>query len=339
MNARDHAGDVSTWVYLWRVSKSKVTTDAKMERLLNLALALLGSRRFITKSELLSAIPGYEGAPDARDRMFERDKDELRALGIEIEVRQLDALFDDEVGYRIRSDSYRNQLPKLTAEEGLIAGAALSMVALLRRDEGIRKTQIKLDPLIDSQSSPLNRILDRQGLAGMVTSTCLPSLLKAIHQKSEISFRYERDGDGSRAERHIEPYKLFLHGEEWFLYGFDRDRNAERLFHLDNILGEIELLDAQFAPPEHVSAISFDQPMPTEEIICRVPEELGQSLILEGGEIMVESSGTVDVRFRTMNRDRLLRILLSIHPRIEVLSPDEAVLALDECRQRLLNAI
>lgn len=310
-----------------------------MERLLNLVLALLGSKRFITKSELLSTIPGYEGAPEARDRMFERDKDELRTLGIEIEVKQLDALFDDEVGYRIPSDSYRNQLPKLTAEEGLIAGAALSVIALLRRDDSIRKTQIKLDPLVDSQSSPLNRILDRQGLAGMVTSSFFPTLLKAIHENSLIRFSYERDGDGARAERNLEPYRLLLHDEEWFLYGFDRDRRAERFFHLDNILGEIELLEERFTPPEHVSIINLASPETGEEIICRAPSELGASLLLEGGEIAGEASGMVDVRFQTRNRDRLLRILLSIHPTIKVVAPDGAVSAFEECRQRLINAI
>lgn len=310
-----------------------------MERLLNLVLALLGSKRFVTKSELLKVIPGYEGTSEARDRMFERDKDELRALGIDIEVQQLDALFDDEVGYRIRSDGYRSQLPKLSAEEGLVASAALSIIALLRDDESVRKTQLKLDPLIDVQTTPLHRLLDRQGLVGMFSSPHFAILLKAIEEGRVIRFEYERDGDGERSERHLEPYKLFLSDEEWFLYGFDKDRGAERLFHLDNIIGVIDLLDARFSAPESMRSIQLIRPILGEQIICRAPDESGASLVLEGGEILAQNEGSIDVSFQTRNRDRLLRILLSIHPTIEILSPDDAVRAFDDCRERLLDAI
>ena len=38
--------------------------------------------------------------------MFERDKDDLRSLGVPIEVGSIDPFFEDEPGYRIRADAF-----------------------------------------------------------------------------------------------------------------------------------------------------------------------------------------------------------------------------------------
>ena len=78
----------------------------KSERLVNLVIALLATRRSLTKSEIFRTIDGYDGSEESMERMFERDKDELRSLGIEIEVSGLDPLFDDELGYRIRPENF-----------------------------------------------------------------------------------------------------------------------------------------------------------------------------------------------------------------------------------------
>jgi len=65
-------------------------SDRKTERLINLTLALLSTKRYLKKSQILENVFGYEGSQDAKERMFERDKDDLRSLGIEIEVGDLD---------------------------------------------------------------------------------------------------------------------------------------------------------------------------------------------------------------------------------------------------------
>jgi proteasome accessory factor B len=71
-------------------------SDQKTERLINLTLALLASKRYLSKSEIFNTVAGYSGSAESMERMFERDKDELRNLGIQIEVKALDPLFDDE---------------------------------------------------------------------------------------------------------------------------------------------------------------------------------------------------------------------------------------------------
>ena len=87
-----------------------LTVSRKSERLVNLTIALLASKRYLTKSEIFRTVEGYEGAPEAMERMFERDKDDLRSLGIVIELGTFDPLFEDEAGYRITPSSYQLDL-------------------------------------------------------------------------------------------------------------------------------------------------------------------------------------------------------------------------------------
>ena len=79
----------------------------KTERLINLTLALLATKKYLTKSEIFNTVAGYTGSPETMERMFERDKDELRELGIEIEIGGLDPLFEDDQGYLIRSETFQ----------------------------------------------------------------------------------------------------------------------------------------------------------------------------------------------------------------------------------------
>ena len=79
----------------------------KNERLVNLTIALLATKKFLTKTQIFKAVVGYEGSSEATDRMFERDKEELRSLGIEIEMKSIDPLFDDEIGYRILPERFQ----------------------------------------------------------------------------------------------------------------------------------------------------------------------------------------------------------------------------------------
>lgn len=96
---------------------------AKAERLMNLALCLLGTRRPLSKRELRGSIEAYleAGSDDAFNRMFERDKDDLRELGLVIETVEN---LDGDTGYLARRDS--NRLPPITldAEEAAALGLA-----------------------------------------------------------------------------------------------------------------------------------------------------------------------------------------------------------------------
>ena len=95
----------------------------KSERLLNLLIMLLVQRRPIAKARIRELLYP-DSRPDAFEKMFERDKDELRSLGVPVEVAQLDPLFDDEIGYRIPPDQFALPDVSLTPEEAAVVSLA-----------------------------------------------------------------------------------------------------------------------------------------------------------------------------------------------------------------------
>ena len=102
-------------------------SSEKTERLVNLTMALLASRRYMTKSEIFRRVEGYAGSQETKERMFERDKDELRSMGIEIDVGGLDPLFEDEAGYRIRPEKFQFPATQFSSRELGLISTALSL--------------------------------------------------------------------------------------------------------------------------------------------------------------------------------------------------------------------
>src|ERR1700739_4904451 len=94
----------------------------KTERLLSLVVCLLSARRYLSASQIREAVPGYPDSFDAFKRMFERDKDELRELGIPLETGMNGP--DEEVGYRISRQAYELPEIRLEPDEAAVLGLA-----------------------------------------------------------------------------------------------------------------------------------------------------------------------------------------------------------------------
>ncbi|WP_372595411.1 helix-turn-helix transcriptional regulator, partial [Actinotalea sp.] len=96
------------------------------ERLLNLVIALVNTTGRMTKEQIRSSVAGYEHAPttEAFERMFERDKDTLRDLGVPV-LTVASAAHGDDLGYRIDADAYALPPMELSAAQlGVLALAA-----------------------------------------------------------------------------------------------------------------------------------------------------------------------------------------------------------------------
>lgn len=207
----------------------------KSERLVNLTIALLASRRFLTKSEIFSKIPGYDGDQEARDRMFERDKEELRQIGIEIEVGAIDAYFDDEVGYRINRKKYQLQLQNLSPIQ----------LALISLAEDAFQSETSVDAvhgaLIKLKSSGLE--VDQSILPDILQPyksipTQLDALIEAISYRKELTFEYLNQELVSEI-RHVAPWHLSHKKDRWYLTALDTDKQELRTFRLDRIVDQI----------------------------------------------------------------------------------------------------
>ena len=210
-------------------------SDRKTERLINLTLALLATKRYLKKSEILTNVQGYEGSQDAKERMFERDKDDLRSLGIEIEVGDLDIFFEDEPGYRIPQKTYELNVPNLTGRELALLSVASNFwndsILAPNAQSGIRKLQsLGIPASLDFEFKMKYRFEN--------PSELLEEISKAILQKSRISFTYD---SASLKTRNLEPYRIVFWNSYWYLIGMDIDRDAIRLFKLSRFQGSVEI--------------------------------------------------------------------------------------------------
>ena len=104
-------------------------TASKTERLLNLLIMLLVQRHYVSKERIREILYADAPSTDAFEKTFERDKDELRSLGVPIEVGQMDAYFDDEPGYRIRADQFA--LPEISLESDEAQVSVQSIIVIL----------------------------------------------------------------------------------------------------------------------------------------------------------------------------------------------------------------
>src|ERR1700760_1919982 len=101
----------------------------RAERLVNLVICLLSTRQFLTAERIRDAVPGYgpgdgrRATDEAFKRMFERDKAELRDLGIPLEPGR-NSTFDSEDGYRIRRRDYELPPIEFDAAEAAAVGLA-----------------------------------------------------------------------------------------------------------------------------------------------------------------------------------------------------------------------
>jgi proteasome accessory factor B len=211
------------------------TVSRKSERLVNLTIALLATRRYLTKSEIFRSIEGYEGSDESKERMFERDKDDLRSLGIEIEVGGFDPIFNDEAGYRIKPESYALDL-------GEISGADIALLSLAANAwNGQALNAIAHSALLKLKSMGIDSDIDAIPMLAprMVSASSeLVTVVEAITTRSPITFTYIGQ-DLDNQKRTLNPYALASRDGFWYFAGIDLDKGAIRTFRLDRVEGEI----------------------------------------------------------------------------------------------------
>lgn len=229
---------------------------AKAERLMNLALCLLGTRRPLSKRELRDSIEAYveavrpgagAGGDDAFNRMFERDKDDLRELGLVIETVEN---IEGEIGYLARRDS--NRLPPITldAEEAAALGLAAKVWQQARLAGAASGALQKLraagmpeaEDSYDAQHSALEPRIP-------VHETAFEPLMLACRDRRPVVFDYRKATAARPETRQVEPWTLECWRGHWYLAGWDRDRGAERVFRLSRITGRVRSRAGAFTAP------------------------------------------------------------------------------------------
>lgn len=269
-------------------------SSRKSERLINLTIALLATKRYLTKSEIFRSIEGYVGSPESKERMFERDKDDLRKLGIIIEVGGLDPLFDDEPGYRIRPESYGLNLGTLTGTEVALISLAAEAWRGAALADSAQSALLKLRSLgIASDFDSLPTMAPKL----MASSSNFIPLAHAITDRISISFCYI-SADLQQEQRQINPYGLGSRGGNWYLVGYDHSRKAVRTFRLDRIMDQVAHASQRgsFEVPGDFDVVTFlDTELFEVTQQARVKIRKGKGRVLRQGATTISSDDEFDL--------------------------------------------
>ena len=200
----------------------------KLERLLNLTAALLDTEMPLTAEEIWDRVGGYPDAKPSFRRAFERDKDELRAMGMPIEVATVPGADPPIDGYAINRADYAGDDLRFEPDELAALHLATNLVRLDGNDTGL----MKLGGAGEIGQTGIS-IADQVGRVPF--DDALATLISAAADRKAVAFRY------SDTDRIVEPWRLSFSRGHWYLRGWDRLRSAERLYRVDRLQGPVEV--------------------------------------------------------------------------------------------------
>lgn len=207
----------------------------KSERILNLFFVLINSKRPVPRHEIRQKVNGYQTCESetAFERMFERDKDELRNTGIKIDTVPIDPLFDDELGYQVDSQTFVTKTVEWTPSERAILSLA-STTWHRTEFENLAKSatlktggSINIDSSADESESYSEELLKFR------------NIIKALNSKLIMNFSYVSfDDDGPRM-RQVVPKKLYRQDSNWYFDAYDLEADKWKTYQTSRIVGEI----------------------------------------------------------------------------------------------------
>ena len=284
------------------------TVSRKIERLINLTIALLATKRYLTKSEIFNSVEGYEGTPETKERMFERDKDDLRSLGIEIEVGSFDPLFNDEAGYKIKQEKYQFELGDISSTDVSLLSLAAEAWQEASFGDVAQKALLKLRSIgIASDEISIPGSVHKLNDGGQDLSL----ITKAIAQNQILNFAYLDSSMRSLARR-VVPIALSTRSGYWYLSGVDQEIQEIRTFRIDRIQGEIT---ANEGPRDFETPVGFDASKalshsPTNDFAV-IDVRVGKATSLRALAISTKSLGEWDqIRVPIFNLDSMASLVL-----------------------------
>jgi proteasome accessory factor B len=206
----------------------------KTERLLGLVVCLLSARRYLTADQIRDAVPGYPASFEAFKRMFERDKDELRELGIPLEMGMNHG--DEESGYRISRQAYELPDIRLEPDEAAILNLAARVWHRAELAGAAQGALLKLRAAgIDAEDITQPGIEPRL----QTPEPAFRPLYEAVRDRRPVSFSYLAAGRSTSQVRHLEPWGVVNGRGRWYVVGQDTDRQDQRVFRLSRIDGPV----------------------------------------------------------------------------------------------------
>ncbi len=304
----------------------------RIERLINLIAALLDGRRPMTAAEIRERIAGYGSeSPEAFRRSFERDKAELREMGIPIEVVKDE---EDNDAYLIPAKKYYMPDLDLTADE--LAALRLVADAVLGVGEQAAAGLRKLSVTATDETMAAPQVVWGADVAAEQPN--LGPLLSGLLEKEPLQFDYV-SADGNKTSRQIEPYSLVHRRGNWYVVGRDVERDAVRSFKVSRVVPPVRRgsgtyeIPSDFDLERHVGAEPWEIG-DAERFTARVrfdrslrwyPEQNLRNLTLHEGP-----HDSVEVEMQVSRLDALIQWALGFGSAVEIVAPGEARAAMVE---------
>ncbi|MFN2518277.1 MAG: helix-turn-helix transcriptional regulator [Jatrophihabitantaceae bacterium] len=299
----------------------------RAERLVNLVICLLSTRQFLSAERIRHAVPGYEAADgsastdEAFKRMFERDKAELRDLGVPLEMGH-NSYLDTEDGYRISRRDYELPPIEFDPAEAAAIGLAARLWQSATLGEAARAALIKLRAAGTDVHAG-----DPPGAVPYLDASdpSLPAMLEAARLRRVVSFDYAKSGMGTAQRRTLEPWGVLSWRRRWYVAGLDRDRGEPRSFRLSRISGPVEFVGrpGDFARPEKVDLRGLVAGRAPEDTrVARVHVHgsgAGQLRRIADGEV----EGELTISFTDL--DMIARLVAAAGQSARVLDPPDLV--------------
>jgi proteasome accessory factor B len=295
----------------------------KTERLLGLVVCLLSSERYLTAVQIRAAVPGYPESFEAFKRMFERDKEELRELGIPLETGSNSAV-DEELGYRIPRQAY--VLPEIRLEPD--EAAVLSLAARVWRQAELAGAAagalLKLRAAgVDAEETPQPGIEPR--LAG---EAAFGPLWEAVRDRRPVTFAYRAVGRSEPQQRRLDPWGVVNRHGRWYVAGHDTDRDAVRVFRLSRIEGAVRFTGpaGSVTVPDGTdvreTVREWDtHPPPQQSAVLRVRQDAGHGIRRYARSVRAAGDGWDLVETRYSDPGWFAEYLASFGPAVVAVEP------------------
>ncbi len=197
--------------------------------MINLLALLVQRTKPMTLKQIRQELVGqYPESDTAARAAFERDKGDLRALGIPIELITLGGDQAGEGAYRVDRKSFELGDLGLTDEErnALQLAMATVRVGASHGDEALWK--LGGERALNAPSMSMNIALDDE---------LMKTLADGVFEHRTLTFAYKGE------VRNVDPYGLLARAGYWYLVGHDHLREGQRTFRIDRIEGKISAGD------------------------------------------------------------------------------------------------
>ena len=213
---------------------------SKAERLLNLFFVLLNTKRPISRHDIRQKVSGYENceSDSSFERMFERDKDELRSTGIKIETLSMDSLFEDELGYRIDQNIFITKVIDWSSDERIMLNLAAAIWKNTEFENLAKIASIKAgnvtSEISDSDSETINDL----------NTLNYRTILQSLQNKSALDFQYLALDDSKPRKRKVIVKRLYRLEKYWYIEAIDIAAQLIKNYQINRIYGQIRLSQA-----------------------------------------------------------------------------------------------